>query len=234
MLPSLNFFGNIIYMYPLMMGLAWGLAYVIAHRLAPKVLNNLNILLFGIFVSSWIGAKIFFLFTSAYINKTIFLSSSNFWLGGGFVFYGGLIFGLLFIILYSGFKKIPFNTFSFLIIPLGVGHAVGRVGCFFAGCCHGIVIEFESVDLHTPVQLLESAMVLAITFAAYKRLKSHREVIKFYLIAYSVIRFLLEFLRADLIRGQYWGLSTSQLISVALIIIISLVNFKDRLREDKL
>jgi phosphatidylglycerol:prolipoprotein diacylglycerol transferase len=217
-----------------MMGLAWGLGYIIAHRLAPKSVVNLNLILFGLFISSWAGAKIFFLFTSAYINKTIFLASSNFWLGGGFVFYGGLIFGLLFIILYCGLKKIPLETFSFLIISLGVGHAVGRVGCFFAGCCHGIIFEFESVDLHTPVQLFEAVLVLLITISAYNRLKSNNEVIKFYLVSYSVIRFFLEFLRSDLIRGQYLGLSTSQLISVALIIIVSLPYYRDRFRVNKL
>ena len=57
----------------------------------------------------------------------------------GFVFYGGLIFGLIFVFLAGKIHKIPagiyVRKFIFLIPFM---HSFGRVGCFMAGCCYGI------------------------------------------------------------------------------------------------
>ncbi len=233
MLPSFEFLGRTVYLYPLMMGLAWGIAYSVAHKLCPKNIKNLNFILLGIFSSSWIGAKIFFLLTSEFIDKSEFVTNSNFWLGGGFVFYGGLIFGLSFTFLYSKVKNIPINSLSFLIIPLGIGHGLGRIGCFLAGCCHGVVIEFERVDFHTPVQLIESTFVFVITFIAFKKFKEGEGIISFYLVSYAVLRFFLEFLRSDQIRGQFMGLSTSQAISVGLIVAVLITKRRAILSSDK-
>ena len=66
MLAVFDIFGTEIYTYPLVLGLIWGLCY----HLGIYLLNLKNIPLkkytlfyFGIFLSSWIGAKVFYLFT---------------------------------------------------------------------------------------------------------------------------------------------------------------------------
>lgn len=73
-----------------------------------------------------------------------------------------------------------------------------------------------------PVQLTESAcniIIFIILSYIYKKSKHTEKIIGLYCILYGILRFLLEFLRGDLIRGIELGLSTSQWISIVLIII---------------
>ncbi len=219
MLPSFKIWGEIIYLYPFLLGIAWVLAFKISHSLNIEV-KKLNGLLFALFVSSWLGAKLFFIITSEYIDKTKFLTSSNFWLGGGFVFYGGLIFGLIALIIFSKLTDQNLKRFYFLVIPLTLSHGIGRVGCFLAGCCHG--------SFFLPVQLLEATGLFTISFIAYRKFLRSNRLLPFYLICYSVLRFILEYIRNDEIRGVYLGLSTSQIISLVLLTIGIIVSYRDR------
>ncbi len=60
--------------------------------------------------------------------------------GGGMVFYGGLIFGILTVITYSRMTRLPLSNLTDVFAPgLALGLALGRVGCFMAGCCWGDV-----------------------------------------------------------------------------------------------
>ena len=213
MLPSFRLFGEIIYLYPMLAGLAWGVGFFMSQRISKESEKSLNLLLISFFVSSWLGAKLFFLLTSSHINHEEFIKSSNFWLGGGFVFYGGLIFGLLTLWIFLKITQQRLREFAFLVVPLGVGHGIGRVGCFFAGCCHGV---------HYPVQLFEAGGLFLISMICFKRLKQNKEIFSFYLKNYSVLRFTLEFMRGDEIRGLYIGLSTSQWISLFIIFVLLL------------
>ena len=216
----------------MLMGLAWGIGVVISKSLNQNI-RHLNKFLLFQFVFCWIGAKIFFLLTSDFINKEEFIQSSNFWLGGGFVFYGGLLFGLLGT---YGFLKITnqkMNDLSFMVIPLGIGHGIGRVGCFLAGCCHGSMIEFDTVTLHTPVQIMEALGLLLIARICFTKFKQNINPFTFYLKAYALLRFTLEFLRGDDIRGIYWGLSTSQFISLGILSAALLIEKRNRIEVDK-
>lgn len=110
---------------------------------------------------------------------------------------------------------------DYVVVALPLGHALGRVGCFLDGCCHGrptslpwaatftdpicgVADELLGVPLH-PVQLYEAAGELALfLFFAYwvlPRVRAYklREGTAFfgYILAYSVLRFGLEFLRGD-------------------------------------
>ena len=72
-----------------------------------------------------------------------------------------------------------------------------------------------------PVQLLESALLFALFFllaALFRRGALRAKLLALYLAVYAVLRFLLEFLRGDAIRGVYFGLSTSQWISLAILL----------------
>jgi phosphatidylglycerol:prolipoprotein diacylglycerol transferase len=223
MFPSFNLFSETIYTYPLIMGIAWGIAYQFLKFLNIKYnnnLRNLNTLYWGLFISSWIGAKLFFIITSSNIDKKAFLESSSFWMGGGFVFYGGLIFGVLYFLLFQKITKQKIQKFNIVIPSLLVGHAIGRIGCFMAGCCFGAKLHWHSEVERYPVQLLESLSLFALAYFCVKLIKSGKETISFYLISYSIIRFFLEFIRGDLIRGEFMGLSTSQLISVFIIVVL--------------
>jgi len=220
MLPTLGtYFGISFYTYPLMMGLAWGFAYQMGRYVLEKSLSPLmwNIFFGGVFLSAWFGAKILFLLTS---HHEEFLTRPNFWLGGGFVFYGGLIAALFFISLFCFFyKKFNWLYLAYLVPVLMFAHALGRVGCFLAGCCYGVGSSFLH-DRH-PVQLYEAVSLVVLAYFFYRLLrKKGNEILVFalYFISYGTIRFALEFLRDDKIRGFVGLFSTSQIVSLCFVI----------------
>jgi phosphatidylglycerol---prolipoprotein diacylglyceryl transferase len=58
--------------------------------------------------------------------------------GGGMVFYGGMIFGIATAVLYARFARLSLGNLMYACAPgLALGLALGRVGCFMAGCCWG-------------------------------------------------------------------------------------------------
>jgi len=217
MFPKFIFLGEIVYLYPLLLGIAWGVGFISFLSLFSGKIKQLNLLFFSLFISSWCGAKIFFLLSSDLINTDNFLKSTSFWLGGGFVFYGGFIFGLLSLWLFSTVTKQTMSTFSPIVIPLGIGHGIGRVGCFLAGCCHGKVVSISSFVEYFPIQLVEAFSLFVLSFICFRRLKKNKEIFIFYISSYAVLRFILEAFRGDDIRGLYYGVSTSQIISASLI-----------------
>jgi phosphatidylglycerol:prolipoprotein diacylglycerol transferase len=117
------------------------------------------------------------------------------------------------------------------------GHAIGRLGCFLAGCCYGSHCELPWAVTYTdplaaaragtplneplhPVQLYEMGSELALAgFLSWWLLRKSRftgQVSCFYLIGYAVLRFLYEFLRTDH-RGTVGPVSTSQAIALAVV-----------------
>ena len=156
---------------------------------------------------------------------------------GEIVFYGGFIGGLIAVVLFCKSYKIKMIPVFDLGAPaLAVAHGIGRIGCFFGGCCYGIkvhenhplAIVYPANSLSAPpgvpllaVPLIEAAflMCLAVVLSAIY-IKSNRigQAAATYLLAYSIARFLLEFLRGDIVRGNYWLLSTSQFISIGVLI----------------
>lgn len=164
---------------------------------------------------------------------------------GGMVFYGGLIGGLAGGML--SLKKCKVDTMHYADVfapTVPMFHCFGRVGCFLSGCCYGAESSLGIVLYNTgnpaldgirrfPVQLVEAAFELILSFVLillYYRLgckftskETGRKIKKggllaVYIILYGIARFLLEFLRGDLIRGIWFGLSTSQWISIVLVI----------------
>ncbi len=165
---------------------------------------------------------------------------------GGFVFYGGLIGGAAGLFIYCKIykeKMLPYLELYSVVLPLG--HAFGRVGCFFAGCCYGIpykhgVIYHSSAGmtpLNTPllpIQLIE-ACALLILFTAqlvilFKK-KSGNTNTLFYIIAYPVLRFIIEFFRGDAERGKLFGLSTSQYVSILIVVSAVLIIVAKRKKQ---
>ena len=165
-----------------------------------------------------------------------FLRSGGVWYGG---FLGGLLTGVLLIRRY----RLPFRKVLDAFAPgVAAGQAVGRQGCFAAGCCWGRPtdvpwgVEFgeeahiitgvpTGVHLH-PTQLYESAAALLIFLFLYRLHRRKRfdgQVIAAYAVLYGLTRFTIEFFRDDP-RGDIaglttlTGLSTSQLISLLVVL----------------
>lgn len=219
-----------IYSYPLFLGLSFGSAYYYALSVLEKKYQSLisfRILFIGIFLFAWLGAKVFFLIHTSHSAINDF-ASSNFWLGGGFVFYGGLIFATLFALLYClVLKKFSFKDLLLCMPALPLAHAIGRIGCFLAGCCFGAESTFWWMNKH-PVQLYEAFGNFCI-FLFLKWLIRKNRVIEIpyaYFVSYSILRFLLEFYRADQIRGVYFGLSSAQFTSIFILMVLGSIKYK--------
>ena len=197
---------------------------------------------FIIILSSILGAKFLLVLTSLdyYLAQPSRLFSLEFLQAGG-VYYGGLIGAVVGGALYVrtvpefGFWRIADATAP--AIPLG--QAIGRLGCFAAGCDYGSPSDLPwavtftneyarqvvgvplNVSLH-PYQLYESVgagILSVILYLLFKRRRFYGQIFCLYLIGYGVLRFLLEFFRGDADRGfVFEGLfSTSQFISLLIV-----------------
>ncbi len=154
------------------------------------------------------------------------------------VFYGGLIAALAVAVWYMRKTGLPaWRTADACAPGIALGHGIGRLGCFSAGCCWGVechlpwAVTFRSpvaaeivgvplnVPLH-PTQLYEAFAEFAIFAVLYWRIgKAHRRgtIIMLYLLLYGAVRFVVEFFRYHE-QGNLWGtpLDTSQWISLGL------------------
>ena len=184
------------------------------------------------------GAKLLFLFVSRNsIDWSHFFEPEVFsaYMTSGFVFYGGLIGALLCALLAKKIHKIDVAALlRSCIFFLPLAHGFGRIGCFLGGCCYGIpydgwlAVTFpDDVGIpepltRFPVQLVESALLICLAIVlfilAYRG--KDRRTISIYLIAYAIIRFVLEYLRADAARGRFLFLSTSQWVSILIVIAV--------------
>ena len=159
----------------------------------------------------WISA---FLFNSLF--HSIELGEIRF---GGITWLGGVIGCFIFMIIaFHVFvpeaKGNAFKYFSLMIPGMVLGHAFGRVGCFFAGCCFGrpttsflgVVFPEGSIAANTygygtpvlPTQLFEAVFELALFVVMISTFKKTRYFeCEIYMIAYGAFRFILEFFRGD-------------------------------------
>jgi len=163
-------------------------------------------------------------------------------LQAGGVFYGGVIAALAAGAWYVRKNHMPLLRTCDAFAPgLALGHAIGRIGCFAAGCCYGkptshwwgvtfrnpLAAAWVGTPLNVPLeptQLFESAVELANFFILYwliRRKKFEGQVIGAYLFLYGVARYFLEFIRNDPDRGSVFGgaMTGTQLISIFLVII---------------
>lgn len=216
------------------MGMIWGFSYHLSRYLIDFnqiKIRHFQALFWGLLVSSWVGAKVLFLLTLNHKQVALASGSASFWLGGGFVFYGGLIFGLFYLLLFTKLTKQNLRNFSFLVPTLCLGHSIGRIACLLAGCCYGAITNFPlRVHLHRayrhPVQLYESVLLFILFVICFERFKKGKPLMAFYLGSYAVIRFLLEFIRGDRIRGEniISFLSTSQVVALSLLLCVLVLN----------
>ncbi len=186
-------------------------------------------------VGGIVGAKLLSILTSIHLIIQYQLTFMQV-MQNGFVFYGGLLGGALGLFIYVKAFKCDFvKYFEIFAVSVPLGHALGRVGCFLSGCCYGIecdcAISFTYVQAYDPntplgvpllpLQLIEGACLLVLYVAlevAFYKSKREGACLLGYLFAYPTVRFVLEFFRGDAIRGIWGGLSTSQWISLAIML----------------
>lgn len=240
--PVLLHIGNFeLASYGLMTALGYAAAaWYLTPRLKNSAIKGLNQdtfwnILFIVFLGAIIGGKLLFILLSwpqlgsTLADKLTYILHN---LRYGFVFFGGLIVAVSAAVWYMHRKKLPLlKTSDFLIVAVPLGHALGRVGCFLAGCCYGkpttlpwgvrftdphtlVPPELVGVPLH-PTQLYEAALNFALFLLLhYASKKPHKDgkILVEYVWCYALMRFGLEFLRGDYRGGFLLGLSPSQVI----------------------
>jgi phosphatidylglycerol:prolipoprotein diacylglycerol transferase len=165
---------------------------------------------------------------------------------GGLAYYGGLVVGTaaaLWVLRRDGLPLLRVTDVTMIGVAMGL--FCGRIGCFLAGCCFGVVTgrppgtvfpewsaasegQFRegllahpgmaSLPVH-PTQLYEAFGCLVISVAlnqwAPRHQRFHGQTTLLFLLSYAALRFGIEFVRAD-DRGIFFGLSTSQWLSVVI------------------
>ena len=229
-----------IYSYGAFIALGALLGFFYTAWQAKKQLNVpydiTNELILFILISAIIGGKFFIIFEDfqGFINNPMNLIR-NF--SQGFVFYGSLLFAIPTMLIFFRIKKIPtLQMLDIMAITACIVHGTGRIGCFMAGCCHGLphngflsVIFTDPVcqadPLNTPLHptqiysmvVIYGIMVFLLVMSGRK--KFNGQLFLFYLILYSFGRIFLETLRGDISRGYVIQdfLTNSQFISIMII-----------------
>ncbi|WP_320169675.1 prolipoprotein diacylglyceryl transferase [Maridesulfovibrio sp.] len=192
------------------------------YTLAPKA--GITAIVCGI-----IGARILYIALYPQEFTSDILNALRIW-NGGLVFSGAVVFGSAGGAMYLHGKHQKLLPWLDSFAPaIALGQAVGRLGCFFAGCCYGKPTDlpwgvvFRNTDslaplfhpLH-PTQIYHSLAGL-ITFLILLGTKrffhSDGKITGLFLMLFSALRFIIEFFRADY-RGAIGPISTTQFMAV--------------------
>jgi len=225
-----------LYTYGFFVALGF-LTAIIVSRIFAKKNNidpqNMTDLIFTILVCALIGSRLLYVIINFGYYKNDLIAIFKLW-DGGLVFYGGFIVSVVGCYIFIKIHKLNLWKTADIIAPsIALGHAVGRIGCFFAGCCYGRecskpwAIIFSNPDslaplgvfLH-PTQLysvLSNFSIFLILLFIYRIKKFHGQVFFSYLLIYSLFRSYIETFRGDF-RGDFFGspLSVSQGISIVI------------------
>ena len=216
-----------------LLGLQFALVRAKARGLDANRVMDLGI---WIIISALIGAKLLLLIVDFDTFRRSPQELFTLMRSGG-VFYGGLIAAVVVAIWYLRRHRLPVWSVSDAFAPgIALGHVIGRMGCFFAGCCFGRptdvpwAITFTNeyarqnvgtplhVPLH-PTQLYEAGaelLILGLLLVMERRGRQFPgRTFWGYMLVYAITRFIIEFYRGDA-RGMVGALSTSQFVSVVL------------------
>ena len=258
MLPYLvTIFGFHIPTYGVMVAIAFLSAISLTGRMARRAgLNPEPVLNLGVYcaMAGIVGAKLTLILIDLpdYIRNPGQLFSLATLQAMG-VFYGGFIAALLMAYVYMRKYSLPVLATADLFAPgIALGHAIGRIGCFAAGCCWGDkctrpwAVTFTNPDAHElvgvplnvplhPTQLYESIaefLILAILLVRIRRAHRPGAIIGLYLVMYSAVRFVSDFFREPQQANPFGGpFNTAQWISLGLIALVAAVWARTRGRS---
>jgi phosphatidylglycerol:prolipoprotein diacylglycerol transferase len=222
-----------IYSYGVMIALGIMVGLFLARRQAKREgidTDKIIDISFYVLLAALIGARLLFVFMNFAEYAAEPFRIFKIW-EGGLVFYGGLLSAAAIGIWYIKRFGLPFWQVADILAPsLAIGHAMGRIGCFFAGCCYGRTCDVpwavtftdpqslapQGIPLH-PTQLYSSLSLFGFLIVLRKKKSFQGELFGTYILCYAIGRFLLEFLRGDP-RGVFLGgvFSPAQVIGIPL------------------
>lgn len=233
MYPELFHIGGFtVNSYGVMMALAFISAGFVAHwqfkkrGIKPEFIYAL---LIATIVGGLLGGKIHYLI----LHPEQF--PENLWSGQGLVWFGGLFGAIAAVIVVALVRKERLTAIMDSgASAVAMGYAVGRIGCFLRGCCHGTPTDLpwglsfpqgipptpEGVRVH-PTQLYSSAASLVIfallVWVIGPRFTREGPLIFVYAVLAGIARFLIEFIRAN--QPIVWGLTEQQWVAIAMIVV---------------
>ncbi|MBF0302384.1 MAG: prolipoprotein diacylglyceryl transferase [Desulfamplus sp.] len=238
--PILFQFGNItLYNYGLFVGLGFLAAVAFAGSQAKRygiIKDEISDLFFVILIASILGARILYVIVNFNEFASDPISVFKIW-NGGLVFYGGFIVAVIAAFLFIQKKRLPLGKTADITAPaIALGHAIGRLGCFFAGCCYGDQCDLPwavifsdpaslaplHIKLH-PTQIYESIanfLLFVVLIILDRRKRTDGIIFWFYIFFYGLLRAFIETFRGDP-RGDFISssLSVSQGIGITMSIV---------------
>ena len=235
-----------IYSYGLMIAIGVLMSYWFIIRRVKKFKidkDELSSMFIWAMIAGFVGGKVFYFLEdlSKYTAEPkLMLQNLS---GGGFVFYGSVLFVIPVIIFWLKKKRIPIRPFLDIVAFVGpIIQCFGRVGCFLAGCCHGKVCDNvlgvtfthpdslanpKNIPLY-PTQLFDigiNVIILITLFAIEKRKQFAGQLMIVYMAMYAVGRSINEIYRGDEERGFLFNglLSHSQFIAICILIVCAIV-----------
>lgn len=183
---------------------------------------------------------------------------------GGLVMYGGMVGAMVLGVWASKREGLhPWRALDIGLVGGFCGQAVGRVGCLLVGDDYGKLVPEHlqwlpfPITLRVPAELphdslfglenagrvlyatqpLMSIKALIVAFIGWQVLKHRRyggQAALWMIFSYGILRFCVELLRGDSVRGVWFGgaISTSQIVSIVMVVLSSAMLLRFRGRHD--
>ncbi|HEY3825527.1 MAG TPA: prolipoprotein diacylglyceryl transferase [Bryobacteraceae bacterium] len=202
-------------------GVLVAVAFLVALSMASRFgkqrgLNSEKIVNLGVYcaLAGMLGAKLLMIALDPDLRSHLGEIFSLSTLQSAGIFFGGFILALVFAYFYMRRQDLPVLATSDVFAPgIAIGHGIGRLGCFAAGCCWGKpthlpwAVTFTNknattgvplgIPLH-PTQLYEAlaeGVICLLLIAQLRRPHRDGQVIGLYALLYGCVRFAVEFLR---------------------------------------
>jgi len=196
-----------------------------------------------VFIAGLLGARLLHVALALPYYMEEPLRLVKFW-EGGLAFFGGPALAIPAGVWRMKRVGLPFWRTADTIVPsLALAHALGRVGCLLNGCCYGVACDLPwAIRFHNPLSVagseigsvavhptqIYSLLGLLILLGILLSLDRARgparparpdgAVFCVYLIGYGLLRFAVEFVRADTPGWRLLALSPGQWASLAMLL----------------
>src|SRR5574344_798481 len=212
-IDGFSIFGLEVKFYGMIIAIGMMLAIFVCSKIAKlRDIKSDDIFVLALYILplSILGARLYYVLFSP--ESFTFLEFFKIW-EGGMAIYGGVIGGTLGVVLFCLIHKKNFlKVADIACVGLILGQAIGRIGCYFGGCCYGIEVENSafmwfplSVEIngiwHYSTFFYESicnfiiftVLIILIT----KKVKTTGVILSLYLIMYGTIRCIIETFREN-------------------------------------
>lgn len=202
---------------------------VLVRRALPRGPQETRLQKLALYLGAIIGSTFFAKLPYALSDWPSLVDGST-WLKDGRTITWGLAGGYLGVEVAKLVAGIRHKTGDAFAAPVAASIAVGRLGCFHAGCCFGLpsdvawAVRFHDGIPRHPTQLYEAAfhgVAAVLLLVAARRRLFPRQLIKLYLMAYMLWRIVTELIRPE--PRVLWGLSFYQLSSMAFLAVFAVL-----------